>query len=126
MCVASLAHNPCFTHRLGFLDALTSLVLLVIHSVTDTEIRNLQSYTTSVLIIEIETQANHSKLNVTQNGISLKIKCQSKWNDTQNLISLKMQCHSKKMSRRMEYHSKWNVTIMECHLNGMLLKMESH
>ena len=40
--------------------------------------------TASVLIIEIETPASHSKWSVTQNGMSLKIECHSKWNVTQN------------------------------------------
>ena len=49
----------------------------------------------------------HSKLSVTQNGISLsgmslKIECPSKWNVTQKGMSLKMECHLK-----------WNVTQNE-------------
>ena len=53
-----------------------------LHWLTDIEIGNWQSYTTSVLIIEIETPASHSKWNITQNGMSLKMKCHSKWNVT--------------------------------------------
>ena len=46
----------------------------------------------------------HSKCNVIQNVMSLKIECQSKWNVTQE-----------------EGHMKWNVTQ-----NGMFLKTECH
>ena len=80
----------------------------------------------------------HSKLNVTQNGMSLKqnvpqygmslkVECCTTSSFTQNGISIKMKCHSKwiftqhGMSHKTECHSKWNVTqngislITECH-----------
>ena len=84
------------------------------------------------------------KWNATQNGIWLKIECNSKWNITQNRMWLKMECDWKwhvtqnGMSLKMECHSKWNVTQngmspkIECHSkwnvtqNGMSLKMEWH
>ena len=50
------------------------------------------------------------KMNVTQNGMSLK-----------NGISPKMECHSKCNSTQMESYSKLNVTQ-----NGMPLKTEYH
>ena len=69
----------------------------------------------------------HSKLNVTQNGISLKgntiekgmsfkMECLFK-----NGMSLKMECPLKwkftpnGMSLQMECHSNWNVTQNKCH-----------
>ena len=69
----------------------------------------------------------NSKWNVTQNGMSLKMKCHSKWNFTHNEMSLKMECHSKwnvtqdGMSHKMECHSKRNVTK-----NEMSLKLECY
>ena len=38
--------------------------------------------------------------------MSLKFECHTKWNVTQNVISLKIKCE---MSLKMEYHLKWNV-----------------
>ena len=52
----------------------------------------------------------HSKWNVTQNGLSLKMEYHSKLNVIQNVISLKMECPSK-----------WNVTQMDVTKNGMSL-----
>jgi hypothetical protein len=78
-----------------FLDALASLVLLIAHWLTHSPIGNWWSYTTLVLIIEIETPASHSKLNVTQIGMSLKMECHSKRIVTQNGMPFKMECHSK-------------------------------
>ena len=63
----------------------------------------------------------HSKYNVTQTRISLKmeyrlkIKCHIKWNVTQNEMSLKTKSHSK-----------FKITEMEIHSNRMPLKIESH
>ena len=45
--------------------------------------------------------------------------CHSKSNVTQNRMSPKVECHSNGMSLKMEYHSKWNVTQ-----NGMSFEME--
>ena len=78
-----------------FLDVPASLDLLIAHSLTVTQIGNSLSYTTLVLIIEIETPASHSKWNVTQNGMALKREYRSIWNVAQ------YECHSK----YMEYHS---------------------
>ena len=90
-----------------FLDALASLVLMIdTNRNIDSEIGDWRFYTTS----------GHSKWNVTQNGMSLKMECHSKWNVTQNGVSLKTECHSKLnvtqngMLLKMEYHFKWNVT----------------
>ena len=52
----------------------------------------------------------HSRRNVTQNGMLLKMKpqlkmeCHLKWNVTKNGMSQTMDCHSK-----------YNVTKIECH-----------
>ena len=57
----------------------------------------------------------HSKCNVTQNDISLKMECHSNLNVTKNRMSLKMECHLKRniiqkaFSLKMECHSKWNM-----------------
>ena len=71
-------------------------------------------------------------------GMSLKRERCSKWNVTQNGMSLQKACHLKKMSFKMECHSKLNFTQsemllkMECHSkwnvtqNGMSIKMEYH
>ena len=32
-------------------------------------------------------------IDVTQNGMSLKMECHSKWNATQNGMPIKMECH---------------------------------
>ena len=44
--------------------------------------------------------------------MSLKMECHSKLNVTENGMSLKMECHLNQngMSLRIEYHLKWNVT----------------
>ena len=58
----------------------------------------------------------YSKLNFTQNAMSLKMECHLNWNVTQiwnvakNLMSFKIECHLKR-----------NFTQ-----NGVLLKMECH
>ena len=59
---------------------------------------------------------SHSKLIVTQNVMSFKIKCHSKWNVTQNL-----NVTQNGMSVKIECHSKWNVTQ-----NGISHKIEYH
>ena len=92
----------------------------------------------------------HSKLNVTQNMISLKVKitrnwmslkmeCHTKWKVTQKEMSLKMECHKTEchpkknvpqlgMSLKMECHSTWRVTqnlmslIMKYHLKLNITK----
>ena len=61
----------------------------------------------------------HSKWNVTENGMSLKMEFHSKWNFTLNGISIKMECHSKWNVTQTECHLKWNITN-----NGMWLKMK--
>ena len=45
--------------------------------------------------IEFHLKKCHSKLNVNQSGMSLKIECHSKLNVTQNGMSFKVECHSK-------------------------------
>ena len=65
------------------------------------------------LVLEIHSElreASHSKWNVTQNGVSLKMECNSKLNVTQYGMSLKMECHLKWNALKMECHSKLNVT----------------
>ena len=96
-----------------FLNALASLVLMFeTHS---------QTYQMKI-DGPIPPQFSSLKLrhqHVTQNGMSLKMECQSKWNVTQNVMSL-----------RIEYQSKWIVTQNGNSLkwkvpkNGMSLKME--
>ena len=114
-----------WSHPLRFLDALASLVLLIAHWLTHSPIGNWWSSTTLVLTIEIETPASHSKLNVTQNEMSLKMECHSKRNVTQNGMSLYMEFHSiwnvtqNGTSLKMECQWKWNVIQ-----NGMSLKRE--
>ena len=49
----------------------------------------------------------HSKLNVTQNGMSLKMENHSKWNVTQNDMSLNWNVTQNGISLKMECHSKW-------------------
>ena len=75
-------------------------------------------------------------INVTQNGISLKMKCHYKLNIIQNGMALTMECHSWCNVTQNGFHSKWNVTQnlmslnMECHStwnvtqHGMSLKNE--
>ena len=57
----------------------------------------------------------HSKWNVTHNWMSLKIKCYSKWKVTTNSMVLKIKLHSKLdvikngVSLKIKCHPKWNV-----------------
>ena len=59
-------------------------------------------------------------MDVTQNGMSLKMEYHSKWNVTYTEMSLKMECQNG-MLLKIESLSKWNVTQ-----SGMSLKKLSH
>ena len=94
-----------------FLEELASLGLMIVAQwLTHRQNGNLLFYTILGLTIEIKTPARHSKYNVTQIGMSLKMQSHKKWNVTQNRMSLKI-----------EFYSKWNVNQ-----SGMWLKMECH
>ena len=49
----------------------------------------------SLKINVTENRECHTKWNVTQKGMSLKMKCQSQWNIIKNGLPLQMECHSK-------------------------------
>ena len=79
-----------------FLEELASLGLMIVAQwLTHRQNGNLLFYTILGLTIEIKTPARHSKYNVTQIGMSLKIEFYSKWNVNQSGMWLKMECHSK-------------------------------
>ena len=76
-------------------------------------------------------------MNVTQNGLSLKMECHSKLSVSHNKrnfthigMSQKWNVTKNGMQLKLEYHSKWNVTQnrmspkMECHPNGNFPQME--
>ena len=50
----------------------------------------------------------HSKWNVIQNGMSIKMECHSKWKVPQIGMLLKPECHTK-----FKCHSNFNVTQIE-------------
>ena len=52
----------------------------------------------------------HSKCNVTQSRMSLKMECHSKWNVNQIEGHIKWNVIQNGMLLKMEYHSKWNIT----------------
>ena len=55
------------------------------------------------------------------------MECHLKWNVTQSGMSLKLKCHSNRMSLKMEGPSKWNVILkLNVTQNGMPLKIERH
>ena len=74
----------------------------------------------------------HSKWNLSQHGMSLKLECHSNWNVIQiwcqsNWNVTQIKCHSNinvtqfGKSLKLECHSNWNVTQIK-----MLLKLECH
>ena len=81
-----------------FLDALASLVLMIVtHWLINRFEINSPSDPSDVITqneMSFEMEYN-AKWNVPQNGMSLKRECHSKCNFTQNGMSLKMESHSK-------------------------------